>query len=94
MDAGDRVLLRDPVMRTLRCLGAGVTKSCELPLASESASSPPETCDPSLRNLAPLVKPGEMRTTRGAGLPVDPSLGDAVRERLSWLVDIEATRSL
>jgi hypothetical protein len=83
MDAGDRVPLRDPLIRTLRCLGAGVTKSCELPRASESTSSLLERCDPSLLNLALLLRPGPMRTTRGAGLPLDRSLGDVVRERLS-----------
>lgn len=85
--------LRDALMRTLRCLGAGVIKSFALFLSSESTFSLVDRRDPSLRDLALLVVPG-MRTTRGAGLPFDESCGDSVRDRLPLLDDAEVARSL
>lgn len=65
-------------MRTVRSLGAGVIKSFGL-FGPESDFSPLDGTEPSLLNLG-LVVADPMRTTRGAGLPVDWSLGDAVRE--------------
>ena len=71
------MLLREPAIRTLRCLGAGVIKSFEF-FASESACSLFERTDPSLLDLE-LDRADPMRTTRGAGLPEDRSWGDSRR---------------
>lgn len=69
-EEGDRVSLRDPLMRTVRSFGAGVTKSFELFFESGLAFSPLDNTEPSLLDLdSGLVDP--MRTIRGSGLPVD-----------------------
>lgn len=84
--------LRDPLIRTVRSLGAGVIKSCGL-FEPDSDFSLFDCTEPSLRNLGWGVA-DPIRTIRGAGLPVDWSLGDAVRECLPCAFAVENKRSL
>lgn len=61
--------LRDPLMRTVRSLGAGVIKSRGL-FEPDSDLSLLDKTEPSLLNLE-LDMADPIRTIRGAGLPVD-----------------------
>lgn len=78
MELGERVPLRDTLIRTLRGRGAGVMKSLGRSWASDSALWLLDSGDPSRENLeAEEIAP--MRTTLGAGLPVERSCGDVFR---------------
>lgn len=84
MEPGDREWLRDVLMRMLRGLGAGVIKSF--------------TCSPLERGEACLLDVEfvelDMRTTLGAGLPVEWSCGEEVRNVFPCLGDVEKMCSL
>lgn len=83
---GERVPLRDALIRTLRGRGAGVIKSLGWSRASDSALWLFDKGDPSRENLdAEDIAP--MRTTLGAGLPSERSCGEAFRG--DWLCCLE-----
>lgn len=84
-EAGDRVLLRETLIRTLRWRGAGVIKSLGRLWCSCSALWLFDSGELSRENReAEEIAP--TRTTLGAGLPLDELCGDEFRgERLCCL---------